>query len=178
VNDPGFRVRVAAKTRDFSLLQNAKTVSGAHTASCSMGTGGSFSGVKRRERDVNQAPPSSAQLKNEWSYTSTPLCAFMACIGKNAPTLSALPKTVKDNSQLRRVCLFVRPHGTIQLPLDGFLRNLIPQGFFFFRESIHRIQDSLKFDKNNGYFTCRPMYIYGNISLNSCKNEKCFCTYL
>jgi len=25
----------------------------------------------------------------------------------------------------------------------------------------------LKSDKNNGYFTCRPMYIYDNILLNA-----------
>ena len=29
------------------------------------------------------------------------------------------------------------------------------------------IQASLKSDKNNGYFTWRPMYMYGNISLIS-----------
>jgi len=36
-----------------------------------------------------------------------------------------------------------------------------------FRKSVEKIQVSLKYDKNNGYFTCRPMYIYGNISLSS-----------
>jgi len=33
---------------------------------------------------------------------------------------------------------------------------------------------SLKSDKTNSYFTWRSMYFYGNISLNSCQNEKCF----
>jgi hypothetical protein len=32
---------------------------------------------------------------------------------------------------------------------------------------------SLKSDKNNGYFTRRPMYIY-DISLNSSQHETCF----
>jgi hypothetical protein len=29
--------------------------------------------VKRPARDVDQSPPSSAEVKDEWSYTSTPL---------------------------------------------------------------------------------------------------------
>jgi hypothetical protein len=36
-----------------------------------------------------------------------------------------------------------------------------------FRKSVEKIQVSLKSDKNNGYFTWRPMYIYDYISLNS-----------
>jgi hypothetical protein len=36
-----------------------------------------------------------------------------------------------------------------------------------FRKSIENIQISLKSDKNNGYFTWRPMYIYDKISMNS-----------
>jgi hypothetical protein len=35
----------------------------------------SFPGVKRPERDVDHSSPSSAEDKNEWSYTSTsPTC--------------------------------------------------------------------------------------------------------
>jgi hypothetical protein len=36
-----------------------------------------------------------------------------------------------------------------------------------FWKSVEKIQVSLKSDKNNGYFTRRPVYIYDNISLNS-----------
>ena len=32
----------------------------------------------------------------------------------------------------------------------------------------------LKSDKNNGYFTWTPVYIYSNISLNPSDNEKFF----
>jgi hypothetical protein len=38
--------------------------------------------------------------------------------------------------------------------------------FWIFRKSVEKIQVSLKSDKNNGYFTWRPMCIYDNISLN------------
>jgi len=36
-----------------------------------------------------------------------------------------------------------------------------------FRRYIEKIQISLKFENNNGYFTRRPMYIYDNNWLNS-----------
>jgi hypothetical protein len=46
--------------------------------------------------------------------------------------------------------------------------GLIEIGYFSaFRKSIEKIQISLKSDKIDGYFTCKPMYIYDNISLNS-----------
>jgi hypothetical protein len=41
-------------------------------ASYPMGTGGSFPGVKRPGREADHSPPSSAEVKNSWSYTSTP----------------------------------------------------------------------------------------------------------
>jgi hypothetical protein len=40
---------------------------------------GAFSlGVKRPEREEDHSPPSSGELKNAWSYTSTPQYTFMA----------------------------------------------------------------------------------------------------
>jgi len=36
-----------------------------------------------------------------------------------------------------------------------------------FRKSVEKIQIWLKRDKNKEYFTWRPVYIYGNTSLNS-----------
>jgi hypothetical protein len=41
----------------------------------------------------------------------------------------------------------------------------------FFRKSIEKIQVSLKWDKNKGYFTWRPIYICYHISLSSSYNE-------
>jgi len=55
------------------------------------------------------------------------------------------------------------PYATTRLPLDWFSLDSI---FDVFRKSVEKIQVSLKSDKNNGYFTWRTMYIYGNISLN------------
>jgi hypothetical protein len=51
-------------------LQNG---SGAHPVSYPMGTGGALSlGVKRPGREADHSPPSSAEVKNAWNYTSTP----------------------------------------------------------------------------------------------------------
>jgi hypothetical protein len=37
---------------------------------------GSFQRVRRQWRDANHSPPSIAEVKNEWSYTFTLLCAL------------------------------------------------------------------------------------------------------
>jgi len=37
-----------------------------------------FWAVKRQERESDHSPPSSAGIKNVWSYTSAPQCNFMA----------------------------------------------------------------------------------------------------
>jgi hypothetical protein len=52
--------------------------------------------------------------------------------------------------------------GTTLLPLDGFSWNLR-----IVWKYVEKIQVSLNFDKNNRYFTCRPVYFYDNISLTS-----------
>jgi hypothetical protein len=41
-------------------------------------TGAFYLGVKRPELDADHSPPSSAENKNTWGYTSTPQYAFMA----------------------------------------------------------------------------------------------------
>jgi hypothetical protein len=46
-----------------------------HPASCTMGTE-SFPGVKRPGCGVDHTPPTSAKVKNAWSYTSTPTYAL------------------------------------------------------------------------------------------------------
>ena len=42
------------------------------------------------------------------------------------------------------------------------------------RKSMQKFEYSLNSDKNNGYFTWKPMYIFNNILLNTSYNEK-FC---
>jgi len=41
-------------------------------------------GIKRPKREANQSPSSSAEIRNTWSYTSTPPYVFMArCLVKD-----------------------------------------------------------------------------------------------
>ena len=55
-------------TRDFSLLQNSQTPSGAHPASCSMRNADSFSWIKGLGRESGHSSPFSADCQ-EWRHT-------------------------------------------------------------------------------------------------------------
>jgi hypothetical protein len=55
-----------------SLHHRVQNGTGAHPASYPLGTTGSFPGVKRPGREADHSPPSSAEVKNAWGYTSTP----------------------------------------------------------------------------------------------------------
>jgi hypothetical protein len=59
-------VRSPAGVKDSSSNLCVQTGSGAHPASCIMGTEGPFRGAKARPgRDADHSPPSSAEVKNE-----------------------------------------------------------------------------------------------------------------
>jgi hypothetical protein len=59
-------VRSPAGAKDFSSSLFVQTGSGAHTVSCTMGTGGPFPGGKARPgRDADHSPPFSAEVVNE-----------------------------------------------------------------------------------------------------------------
>jgi hypothetical protein len=66
LDDWVIEVRSWAEAKDFSSILCVKTSSGAHPASCTMGTGGPFPGGKARpERDADHSPSSIAGVKNE-----------------------------------------------------------------------------------------------------------------
>jgi hypothetical protein len=73
------------------------------------------------------------------------------------------------------VCLSVstsvRPHGTTRLPLHGFYEVWHLR---IFRKSVEKARVSLKSDKNNGYFTWRPIYVSDHNLFNYSYNEKCW----
>jgi hypothetical protein len=64
----------ATEAEDFSSSLCIQTGSGAHPASCQMGTGGSFPrGKARPGRDDDHTPPSNAEIKYEYKlYLLTP----------------------------------------------------------------------------------------------------------
>jgi hypothetical protein len=66
LDDRAIGVQSSAGAKDFSCILCVQTGSGAHPASCPMGTGGPFPGDKARQGcDVDQSPPSSAEVVNE-----------------------------------------------------------------------------------------------------------------
>jgi hypothetical protein len=65
-DDRSIGVRSPAGAKDVSSSLCVQTGSGAHPASCAMGTGGPFPGGKARSgRDTDHSPPSSAEVVNE-----------------------------------------------------------------------------------------------------------------
>jgi hypothetical protein len=66
LDDRAIGVRSPAGEEDFSSSFCVQTGSGAHPASCTMGTGGPFPGDKARPgRDADHSPPSSVEVVNE-----------------------------------------------------------------------------------------------------------------
>jgi hypothetical protein len=66
LDDRAIGVRSPAGAKDFSCSLCVQIGSGAHPASCTMGTGGPFPGDKARPgRDADHSPQSSAEVVNE-----------------------------------------------------------------------------------------------------------------
>jgi hypothetical protein len=66
VDDRAIEVRSPAEANDFSSILCVQTSSGAHPASCTMGTGDPFPGAKARPGlDADHSPRSSAEVENE-----------------------------------------------------------------------------------------------------------------
>ena len=68
-------VQLLAWTRSFPHPQKVQTGSGAHTAFCYGVLGDLSLGVKRPGLEVDHSSPSTAEVMNEWRYTSNhPTC--------------------------------------------------------------------------------------------------------
>lgn len=66
---------VTLATYDFCLFQKVQTVSGGHTASYSVDTGGLYLREQSGRAPTCHSSPSSAQIKNEWSHSyAPPMC--------------------------------------------------------------------------------------------------------
>ena len=57
-------------TRNFPLIQNVRTSSVTHVKSSSLVTSSPFACVKRLRLNTDYLPPSSSEVKNEWTYAS------------------------------------------------------------------------------------------------------------
>jgi hypothetical protein len=66
LDDRAIGVRSPAGAKDFSSILCVQTGSGAHPASCTVGTGGPLPGGKARPgRDADHSPLSNAEVVNE-----------------------------------------------------------------------------------------------------------------
>jgi hypothetical protein len=71
-----FRVQVLADTTFCSVLQNVTMGSGVHPASYSVCTRVISLGTKWWGCEVSHSHPTSAEVENDWSYTSPPTLCF------------------------------------------------------------------------------------------------------
>jgi len=83
----------SSKWRDFLFSRIAHTDSAAHPANYPMGF---FIQSKQMECDADHSPPSSIVVTNKWSYTSTPLHAFM--YRDNFTILLVITHTIEESS--------------------------------------------------------------------------------
>jgi hypothetical protein len=82
LDDRVIGVRSPEGAEDFSSSLCVQTGSGAHPASCTMGTGGPFPGVKRGRGVMLTTHPNLVPRSGmNRSYTSSPPSASVACRG-------------------------------------------------------------------------------------------------
>jgi hypothetical protein len=70
LNEGDIEVRFLVKAKDVSV-HRVQTGSRVHLASCTVGTGVSFLVAKSTGREADHSPPSSVEIKNTWSFTSS-----------------------------------------------------------------------------------------------------------
>jgi hypothetical protein len=76
--DSSVRLATGFRAGNLSLYHRVQTGAGAQLASFTMRTGGSLPGLKRPGCETVYSQPSSTEVKNAWSYTSTPPYVFLA----------------------------------------------------------------------------------------------------
>jgi hypothetical protein len=102
LDDQMTRVRFLAGAGNFSLQPHIHTGSGAHPTSYPMGTGALSLGVKWPGHEADHSPPTSAEVKNALSSTSTPQYAFMVwCSVEVWGQLNLLPLPLPLQGQIR-----------------------------------------------------------------------------
>ena len=105
----GFRFPVGS--RDFCFLHSVKTIVLGPPSVLFIGYRVSFSEVKRVGREVYCSPSCRVEVKNEWSYTYSPLSlyAIIACTRTVSVLLSWLFLNSKPNHSMHtdRICIVV-----------------------------------------------------------------------
>ena len=100
---------------DILLLANVETRSGTHPLATERVSGNSSSGVKRLGYEADLSP-SGGQIKNAWSYTSTPAYVFIEwCLMVHrdkftSTTTPSIPRILKRPHRMKQYSmLYARP---------------------------------------------------------------------
>ena len=107
------------RSRYFSFHLKSQTGPGAHPASYSVGAEGSSLEVKRQGYEVDQSPPTSVEVKNEWSYTVTPPTCLHGVDMGNFTLFQLYPLR---HSLLSHACISYSPHST---PFHNCVRKTV-----------------------------------------------------
>jgi hypothetical protein len=102
------------------------------------------------------------------NYKADLVVVFSVDSNVRNPIFRRVCKNAKSGYELRHVCLSACP--TIHMEyLGSHWMDLYEIWYLsIFWKSVKKIQVSLKFDENHGYFTLRPIYIFDPISPSSC----------
>jgi hypothetical protein len=162
-------VRIPAGQGIFSS-RKPLTGSRSHTFSYSIGVGGSFPEVKRPGSEVDCSPPSSNEVKNEWSYTSTaPICVH----GMNRqPFLWKLDQMFYRASE-GIILLFnqnfllrsVQTHSVQRIPWAVLSGNMTEEWFRPLKPS--------SADKNEWGCDFTPPYVFHGVRRENLTSDKC-----
>jgi hypothetical protein len=74
---PKNRGSILAEKRDFLFSTVYRQALGAHPVSYPVSSAGSFPGLMRLKRKAGRSAPFTTEVKNAWSYTSTPPYVFI-----------------------------------------------------------------------------------------------------
>jgi hypothetical protein len=130
LDDRGSKVWFPAGAGNFSLHHRVQNGSGAHPGSYPMGTRGSFPGGKAAGAWSWPLTPSSAEVKNAWSYTSTPQYVSMAwCLVKHRDNSTYLPTLLYCCSQLIVTSLIILLNQSTENKLPYDLKSQITTNY-------------------------------------------------
>jgi hypothetical protein len=96
LDDRGSRVRFPVGAGNFSPHHSVQNGSGAHPTSYSRGNKGPFLGGKAAGHEADHSLPSCAEVKDAWSYTSSPpICLHGVVLRSAQGQIYLLPRPNK-----------------------------------------------------------------------------------
>jgi len=132
-------VQIQARATDFHL-QNAQTRSGIHTASYSMHRRGSIPGVKHLQCEVNHSLPTSAKIKNRWSYKSAPPISIHSMDMDNfTSTLICVRSSVTHTAATGSLCTSISSIGRLDTVWSLHPYHVTLHFYTIYQEISHQI---------------------------------------